>query len=326
MAQDRLSGAANVPISNAQNPGQLIDVGNWSVDEEFPIFPVGSKPKRLLRCPELAPQPFLTSAHSYLFKVAYGWRAQQLWSEVIAYRIAAAVGLDVPPCFVAVDSRTGDVGALVEFFYGYPDEARSERFVHAADFLQRLRVGPRTDRPHSIRQNLTLCRVLRVTNAVEWWARVLAFDALIGNSDRHPENWGFLRRIREAGDTSWRLAPPFDNGTSLGYEIRENRLSELRDPARFEAYIDAGRHHCGWDLSSDYRTPHADLCQRLVNAFPVIRDHMRRVIAIDRYEIKEIVETCSQFDVSLMFTRDRAQFVAELIEARRQRLLAVAGS
>ena len=157
------------------------------------------------------PRPFL------LFKVAHDW------SEVIAYKIAAAVGLNVPPCFVAVDSRTGEVGALVEFFYGYPDERQPARFVHVADLLQRFRVGSRTDRPHFVRLNLSLCRVLRLANAVGWWARVLSFDALIGNSDRHPENWGLLNRTRkEARDASWALAPAFDNGTSLGYESRRN--------------------------------------------------------------------------------------------------------
>ena len=101
-----------------QSSAQLVDVATWEIDEDFPIFPVGSKPKRLLRCPEPAPQPFLIPGHSYLFKIANGWRAQQLWSEMIASRIAAAVDLDVPPCFVALDSRTGELGALVEFFYG----------------------------------------------------------------------------------------------------------------------------------------------------------------------------------------------------------------
>jgi hypothetical protein len=264
--------------------------------------------------------------HSYLFKVAHDWRAQQLWSEVIAYKIAAAIGLDVPPCFVAVDGRTGEIGALVEFFYGYPDEPQSARFVHAADFLQRFRAGSSTDRPHCIRLNLQLCRLLRVANGVEWWAGVLTFDALIGNSDRHPENWGFLRRTRDTGDASWTLAPTFDNGTSLGYEIREESLSELRDPTRLGFYVDGGRHHCGWDLASDHRTPHVDLCQRLADAFPAVRDDMRRVTVIDRYQIGEILDACSQFDVSTPFTHDRAYFVAELIEARRRRLLAITGS
>jgi hypothetical protein len=58
-----------------QGSAQLIEVGEWSVDEDFPIFPIGSKPKRLLRCPEQAPQPFLIPGHPYLFKVAHDWRS-----------------------------------------------------------------------------------------------------------------------------------------------------------------------------------------------------------------------------------------------------------
>jgi hypothetical protein len=167
---------------------------------------------------------------------------------------------------------------------------------------------------------------LGLANAVNWWARVLSFDALIGNSDRHPENWGFLKRTREARDASWALAPAFDNGTSLGYEIREERLSELSNPIKLAAYIDAGHHHCGWDLSSDHRTLHADLCRRFADAFPSVRDDMRQVIAIQRDQIAKILDACSEFDVSVSFTRDRAYFVSELIEARRQRLLPIVGS
>lgn len=310
----------------AQTSAQLIDIADWRVDEDFPIFPVGSKPKRLLRCPADAPQPFLVPGHSYLFKVAHGWRAPQLWSEVISYRIGAVVGLDVPPCFVAIDSQADQVGALVEFFYGYPDEEIAARFVPAADLLQRLTVGSRTDRPHFVRLNLNLCRALRVGNAVEWWARVLAFDALIGNSDRHPENWGFLKRPGEARRATWALAPPFDNGTSLGYEIAEERLPTFCDRIRLEGYVDNGRHHCGWDFSSDHKTPHGELCQRLTEAFPAVRGEMRQIAGIDHEQVEEIVEACSRFGVSCPFTRDRAHFVAELIEARRRRLLAIVGT
>jgi hypothetical protein len=309
-----------------QTPEQIVNVTEWAVDEEFPIFPVGSKPKRLLRCPDEAGLPSLIAGHSYLFKVAHGWRAQQLWSEVIAYRVAAVVGLNVPPCFVATDSGTGEVGALVEFFYGYPGEAEPARFVPAADLLERFRTDGCTDRPHSIRLNLKLCRGLGLRDAADWWARVLTFDALIGNSDRHPENWGILHRIRPGGqEATLAFAPPFDHGTSLGYEITETKLGTYRDPARLQAYIESGCHHCGWDFVSDHRTPHMDLCRRFADAFPDHRDQMRAVAEIDPDEVTEIGDACSRFQVNPLFTRDRAHFVAELIAARKERLLTILG-
>jgi hypothetical protein len=50
------------------------------------------------------------------------WQNQQIWSEVIAYRIGTMVGLEVPPCFIAVEEFTGLTGVLMEFFFGFPNE------------------------------------------------------------------------------------------------------------------------------------------------------------------------------------------------------------
>jgi hypothetical protein len=127
-------------------------VSSWALDEDFPVYPVGSKPKRMLICPENVTDPHLIPGHAYLFKTAEGWRAQQVWAELIAYRIAALVGLDVPPCFIAIDSAAGLVGSLLEFFYGYPNEDEPARLVHGADVICRFRVSERTDRPMACEQ------------------------------------------------------------------------------------------------------------------------------------------------------------------------------
>jgi hypothetical protein len=56
-------------------------------------------------------------------------------------------------------------------------------------------------------------------------------DALVGNTDRHDENWGI---VRESGGVV-RLAPTFDHASSLGRnesdEMRTERL-ETRDVGR----------------------------------------------------------------------------------------------
>ena len=302
-----------------------IDVSSWERDEAFPIHPVGSKPKRVLRCPVDNADPRLIAGHSYLFKIAQGWRAQQLWSEIIAYRIASVVQLEVPPCFVAVDTETGEVGALVEFFYGHPQDPEPARLVHAADLLQRLRIGPRTDRPHTIRLNLALCRALRIDGATAWWARALTFDAMIGNSDRHPENWGFLNRIHRGRSPAWSLAPVFDNGTSMGYEHTEATLRARRGPIWLAQYINKGRHHCGWDAGSDLPTPHMDLCRRFLAAYPETRPAMQSVTAFDTRLVAQLAAEYVGVDVSIPFTHDRAQFVSTLVETRRQQLLTIIG-
>ena len=57
-----------------QDCHQLVDISDWQLDEEFAIFPVASKPKRAVFCPQPAPFPFLIPGHRYLFKASKGWR------------------------------------------------------------------------------------------------------------------------------------------------------------------------------------------------------------------------------------------------------------
>src|SRR3712207_5973183 len=118
--------------------GQPVLVGRWRQDEDFPVYPVGSKPKRMLICPADAAEPYLIPNHACLFKTAIGLQAQQVWSEIIAYRLASLLHLPVPPCFLAVAEQAGVTGVLVEFFYGFPGEPSPARLIHASDLIPRM--------------------------------------------------------------------------------------------------------------------------------------------------------------------------------------------
>jgi hypothetical protein len=70
------------------------------------------------------------------------------------------------------------------------------------------------------------------------FAGYLVFDALIGNTDRHHENWALLKR--EAGPTDHRLAPSFDHASSLGREMRDERRDLLLREGRIADYLRKG--------------------------------------------------------------------------------------
>ncbi|HZH09291.1 MAG TPA: HipA domain-containing protein [Microvirga sp.] len=309
-----------------QSPGAPVLVGRWQQDEDFPVFPVGSKPKRMLICPDDATEPYLIKGHAYLFKTAIGWQAQQIWSEVIAYRLGALIGLPVPPAFIAVDERTGDTGVLVEFFYGYPGETEPARLIHGSDLMTRILADKKRGRPHVVPRNIIICRAfVGQESAVEWWAQALAFDALIGNTDRHPENWGFLIRHSKIAPPTFQIAPLFDNGTSLGYELPEAKLEAIIEGNRLNTYIKRGTHHCGWDLRNDRPEHHFDLCTRFLTTYRETSVQIENVIRFDMAQVEAILNECARFEVGVPFTSRRAKFVAALINARRdllQRLLA----
>ncbi len=95
MVHSKLIVEGHLPERQLANDPVL--VGAWMPDDDAPIHPGGMKPKRIFICPDDVRQPYLIRGHRYLFKQAEGFRAQQLWSEVIAYEIARAAGTDVPP-------------------------------------------------------------------------------------------------------------------------------------------------------------------------------------------------------------------------------------
>src|ERR1700712_5724858 len=96
-----LEGVVEKLIWPSQTAAQIVRVSGWTPGDDASIFPVGSKPKRLVLCPENINLPFLIPGHRYLFKTTHGWREQQLWSEVIAYEFSKLCGIEVPPCFAA---------------------------------------------------------------------------------------------------------------------------------------------------------------------------------------------------------------------------------
>jgi len=303
--------------------GQIVDVSRWRLDETWPVFPVGSKPKRLLICPSDAEGDFLRPGHRYLFKEGIGWAAQQVWSEVVAYEFSRLVDAPVPPALVAFDSETGTPGVLVEFFYGYPGEPLDTRLVHAADIMQGLLEDRKRGRPHGVYDNLVLCRLLKAEEPVKWWARGLAFDAMIGNRDRHPENWGFLitERMNEARKV--RLAPLYDNGVSLGYELPEGKMGWAAD--RVQTYVAKGVHHCGWSSEQDKPAQHAELCGRFLEAYPGVKSIMAETTAMSDFDVAEVLDWCRSFAGPLPFTSERAAFVQLQTRARRDALLATIG-
>lgn len=305
-------------------PIDPLQIGAWARDEDFPFFPVGTKAKRTLICPPAVTAPSLISGHTYLFKVATDWRAQQLWSEVIAYQIGCLVGVNVPPAFFAYDEVREEAGVLIEFFYGYPAERFPARFVHGIELIRRFDRPTQSDRPHNVRMNVAICRLYRVPDAVTWWAKTLAFDALIGNTDRHTENWGLL--VRSGLDTNevrYALAPVYDNGTSLAYQ--HNSIERLASRQAMEKFIERGSHHCGWDRHSDHATPHLELCARFASSSAEASAAMESVIRFDDETMRRLVFRNVCDGPGVPFTVERAELVVTVLLERRARLRAVLG-
>lgn len=147
--------------------------------------------------------------------------------ECIALRAAEASGLDVPesqPCFV-VDHGIRSHALVTRRFLDIPRESLTDgaALLEAQDAEY-----DRNDHGmHTLHRVLTCLRQDAYRHLVKPFIQLMLFDAWIGNSDRHQENWGVIT----SRGTSPRLAPVFDVGSCLGSELAENAAVFLEGPA-----------------------------------------------------------------------------------------------
>ena len=301
-----------------------LDVATWEVDAEFGVFPQGARAKDAVFAPFAPPEPVLVGGKRYLFKRSKRSYPDQFWGEVIAYRVGCLMGLAVPPAFAAFNSRTSYSGALIEWFY----RDGAELFVLGGDFLQLVRQDFDRDRgtKHNLQDVERLMRALVNTGALgqnwrQWWAEALLFDAMIGNSDRHQDNWGLI--FDAAGRVPpnvppCRLAPLFDNGTSLGHERFPERVAGWTD-ARLDRYIADGTHHVKSSLEPENLVQgHLPLLRFVLRDWAQHIDLglLRERIDFSSEDIISSIVDLVQIPVPQPLTTERMQFVCRLLVRR----------
>jgi hypothetical protein len=102
-----------------------------------------------------------------------------------------------------------------------------------------------------------------VDSAWDLFVGYLLLDALIGNTDRHHENWAAIDEIRPTGAVR-RLAPTHDHGSSLGRNESEARVQERLKTADRNQTVEAYADRC---ISKLYRDPLAAKPLPSVDAF-----------------------------------------------------------
>jgi len=315
-----------------QMSGQTVDATDWPRDDVHPFHPFGARSKQILLCPDPAPYDFLIPGHRYMLKFANPRAPSQFWSEIIAYRLGCMMGIDVPPAFAAVDAHEGQPAALIEFFFGPPGNPGASEFVHGGDYC--VRYEPSYERvkgtDHTVELLLMIAERERenglVSDPIEVWAGYFLFDALIGNTDRHQDNWGILWHDTIAPNPRQGVyAPAFDNGTSLGYNLTEAGLFAHCEPQRLERYVQRGRHHIRWLRGDADTCGHLELVQRWLQTFPAARPTFEHCLALEMEQVRVMVEELRHYESSVPFTEYRSNFVLAVIGYRLHSLIGIVG-
>ena len=152
---------------------------------------------------------------------------------------------------------------------------------------------------------------------------MLTFDALIGNTDRHQENWGLVWSLRIGNLVHAELTPAFDNGTSLGHELQPKHFREFAQaPDRMQRYISRGHHHLRWRIDDPQSCGHQEMLLKLLEHAPELRTTMLSVLQFKPEALENAILPLTALDLPTPLSPERAGFILALVQARREYLLA----
>lgn len=220
-----------------------IDVSRWRISGEEVL---GTKPKRWLVKPDTDERWLMKDATFNTSREGLTYPKGDDWAERVAYGVAGAMGLPAARVELCVDRKDR------EHVYGTICRSVLEAgqdLVHGNALLAGRGISVTKRNPDSytleaIHGALEDCRspagTLGGGSAWRVFVGYLVLDALIGNTDRHEENWAAI--VSDSGSV---LAPTFDHASSLGFLLSDRekraRLASKNCAYTPEAFADRAK-------------------------------------------------------------------------------------
>ena len=143
---------------------------------------------------------------------------------------------------------------------------------------------------------------------------IMVFDALVGQTDRHEENWGIIY----GKNNEYRLSPLYDNGSSL--------LDKFFDKEYLEKFEKSGRNIVDYSKSSKTyiykedksKFSHFELIEYLVkNNYDDVIIYLEKLKNLSNEDIVKIVNAIPKE----MLTEKHREYIIKYLKERRDILL-----
>jgi hypothetical protein len=214
-----------------------IDLRDWTPDQDEPS---GENEKSWFRDP-------VHSDKRWIFKPNRLDRSEhEDRSELLGGLIAQQLGLPAARVRLAIHGPVR--GCLSKNVVANEKNQLEHASLFLTEYVEDYDPRDRKSRGHRVEWIVDILRQLEPPismaesglNAVDCFGGYLLFDALIGNTDRHSENWAV--EITPKG--KMHLAPSYDHATSLGVTTRGRKLELLlADKASMPAFLAKARAH-----------------------------------------------------------------------------------
>lgn len=172
---------------------------------------------------------------------------------------------------------------------------------------------------HPIERDIFTFEVLRTaietrfpteaTQIVANFVRMIGFDALVGNQDRHLYNWGIV--VHPTAKRPPEFSPIFDTARGLFWNESEDRLSRFDDSAVLKKYIDGARPLIGCDSAKDPN--HFTVVLAIATNDDSLRDVLRSIVSSEKLNyIEQMVDA----DFGNLLSKKRRSLIKKCLGAR----------
>lgn len=309
----------------------VIKRNNYFIDDSITIN--GDAPKKFIGIYEYQ---LLNSKHKanrknwirYIAKTGHKHYPLESITELLLNRLGTIFGLQM------ADARIAMIGGQLRFLSRYFLNPLKEELVHGADILAGFLNEDTSlfieevDKEKLTREWFTFQFVESAVSSIFLYRKdeimkelikLIIFDALVGNNDRHFFNWGVVRSID--GSFQPYFSPVYDTARGLFWNYSEAKLTDIVEvnkivDSHIRKYCKSSRPKIGWE--NERNLNHFVLFEKIYNKNDyILKEEIRELLAPSVLE-QMLVEIEQNF--SALMSVNRITMICKCLKYRFKEL------
>lgn len=259
----------------------------------------------------------------YIAKTGHKWYPVESVTELLLNRLGVVFGLKM------AESRIAIIGGQLRFLSRYFLHSNKEELVHGADILagylnESTQYVEEVDEQKMTRDLFTLQVIedavanlffYQKDEIMKDFVKLIIFDALVGNNDRHFFNWGVIRSV----DSHFQpfFSPIYDTARGLFWNYSESKVIDIVKVNRtmdnhIHRYCKNSRPKVGWEGKKNPN--HFQLFEQIyTNEFYITKSEVKDLLATS---VLERMKTEIKKNFQPLISVSRMTLISKCLEYR----------
>ena len=238
----------------------------------------------------------------------FNYLCSEACSEKLCYEIAKIINYDCAKIEIAVDEE-GNLGVLNYLFLN----SSSIEHIDAIAYLNKDN--------HERKDYYKISNIKKSLDELDStlfndFIKIMIFDALVGEQDRHEENWGITKE-----GNKYKISPLYDNGCSLLRDFKdENYAKEYYSNRKdFDSFINKSKTYI-YKETENKRYKHFELIKYLNKTYN--NEVQKEIKKLNKLTDKKIEKIVNKIPDNLI-TLEHKKFIIMYLIKRRNILLSI---